>query len=353
MIVPRKHLDRRTVLRGLGTTLSLPLLEAMLPDARAADIASRPKRLQTLYSPNGMIMQNFRPAKEGADFALSPTLAPLAGVKDRLTVISGLANQKALGGAGHGPSCPAFLTGAAVRRTEGSDIYCSISMDQVVANHHAKDTPLPSLELGIDPPSLLGSCDIGYSCTYTNTLSWRSPTVALPVTVNPREVFERLFGDGDQLDEASRLAQLRRKASVLDFVRDDATRLSSQLGAHDRRKLDQYLESVRDIELRIQQVAKKDIGTQAGSLARPAGVPEGFADHVRLMIDLQVLAMHLHDRPRTQQPQLSGDRRSGFASHAEPSRRGSGEDREAVRDQPAPHAALRLLPRADAGHAGR
>jgi hypothetical protein len=291
MTSTRPALSRRTLLRGLGTIVSLPLLDAMLPDSRAADVASRPKRLQTLYSPNGMIMQNWRPATEGRDFALSPTLQPLAPFMDRLTVISGLAQQKALGGAGHGPSCPAFLTGVTVRRTEGSDLYCGISMDQVIAAHHAKDTAVPSLELGIDPPSLLGSCDIGYSCTYTNTLSWRSPTAALPVTVNPRDVFERLFGDGDALDEASRQAQLRRKASILDFVRDDAARLSKRLGANDRRKMDQYLDSVRDIEQRIQQVAKQDIGAQSAEFARPAGVPEGFADHVRLMLDLQVLAM--------------------------------------------------------------
>jgi hypothetical protein len=291
MIIRRKHLDRRTVLRGLGTALSLPLLEAMLPNARAADVASRPRRLQTLYSPNGMIMQNFRPPKAGPDLVLPQTLQPLAPLKQKLTVITGLGNQKALAGAGHGPSCPAFLTGVAVRRTEGSDIYCGISMDQVVANHSASSTLLPSLELGIDPPSLLGSCDIGYSCTYTNTLSWRSPTVALPVTVNPRDVFERLFGDGDALDERSRLAQLRRKTSILDFVREDAARLSGRLGANDRRKMDEYQESIRDVEQRIVKASRQDVGAQAAGLTRPAGIPGEFADHVRIMLDLQVLAM--------------------------------------------------------------
>jgi hypothetical protein len=291
MIIGRKQLDRRMVLRGLGTAMSLPLLDAMLPGARAADVASRPKRLQVLYSPNGMIMENRRPAQIGRDYVLPPTLQPFAPFRDKFTVVSGLAQQKAIGGAGHGPSCPAFLTGVMVKRTEGSDLYCGISMDQVVANHYARDTVLPSLELGIDPPSLLGSCDIGYSCTYTNTLSWRTPTAALPVTVNPRDVFERLFGDGDALDAKSRAAQLQRKASILDFVRDDATRLSGRLGANDRRKMDQYLESVRDIEQRIQKASQQDIGAQAGDLVRPAGIPESFAEHVRMMIDLQVLAM--------------------------------------------------------------
>src|SRR6185369_13343196 len=251
----RKPLDRRTVLRGLGTALALPLMEAMLPGARAAERAARPKRLQVFYTPNGMIMQSFTPEKAGRDYALSPTLAPLEPFRDRFTVVTGLAHYQASalgdGPGSHGRSCGAFLTGAHPRRTEGSDLHCGVSMDQIVANHFANDTQLASLELGIDPPSLLGSCDVGYSCTYTNTLSWRSPTSALPVTVNPRDVFERLFGDGDALDEKSRQARLRRRASLLDFVREDAARLSVRLGATDRRKMDEYLESIRDVERRI------------------------------------------------------------------------------------------------------
>jgi hypothetical protein len=291
MILIRKPIDRRTLLRGLGASLALPLLEAMLPTASAADASARPKRLQTLYSPNGMIMQNWRPQGTGSEFSLSATLAPLAPFKQQLSVVSGLAHSKAIGGGGHGRSCPAFLTGVTARRTEGSDLYCGISLDQLVANHYASDTALPSLELGIDPPSLLGSCDIGYSCTYTNTLSWRNPTSALPVTVNPRDVFERLFGDGDALDEQSRLARMKRKASILDFVRDDAARLSNDLGANDRRKMDQYLESIRDLERRIQKAGTQDIAASTEGLTRPAGIPDSFAAHVRLMIDLQVLAL--------------------------------------------------------------
>lgn len=291
MIIKRPHMDRRTVLRGMGTALSLPLLEAMLPTASAADVALRPKRFQVFYSPNGLTMESYKPQQVGRDFTLPPTLEPLAPFRDRLTVVSGLAQQQAIDGAGHGPSCPAFLTGVKVRRTEGSDIQCGVSMDQVLASRFANDTPLPSLELGIDPPSLLGSCDIGYSCTYTNTLSWRSPTVALPVTVNPREVFERLFGDGDALDADSRLAQMRRRTSILDFVREDAARLSGTLGTTDRLKVDAYLDSIRDLERRIQKTGTMDLGAQAGDLTRPAGVPASFDEHVRMMIDLQVLAM--------------------------------------------------------------
>jgi Protein of unknown function (DUF1552) len=291
MNIPRKLLGRRAVLRGMGTAMALPLLEAMLPNARAAEAASRPKRLQTLYSPNGMIMQNWRPAQAGRDFVLSPTLQPFAPFRERLTVISGLASNQAVGPAGHGRSCPSFLTGVRPRPTEGSDLQCGISVDQVVAQRHAEDTQLTSLELGIDPPSLLGSCDINYSCTYTNTLSWSNPTTALPVTVNPRVVFELLFGDDDTLDETARLAQLKRKLSILDFVREDANRLSGKLGTNDRRKLDQYLESVRDIERRVHKAAQQDPGAFAAGMTRPAGIPEDFGEHVRLMIDLQVLAM--------------------------------------------------------------
>jgi hypothetical protein len=296
----RQPLNRRTVLRGLGTAVALPLMQSMLPTARAAEPAARPKRLQIFYTPNGMIMQSFTPAKAGRDYPLSPTLTPLAPYRNQFSVITGLAHYQASalgdGPGGHGRSCGAYLTGAHPKRTEGSDLQCGVSMDQVVAKHFGETTQLASLELGIDPPSLMGSCDVGYSCTYTNTLSWRSPTVALPVTVNPRDVFERLFGDGDALDERSRLAQLKRKSSILDFVREDASRLSVRLGLNDRRKMDEYLEAIRDVERRIQKASQQvshNPGDDGGSpaLTRPAGIPDSFSDHVRTMIDLQVLAM--------------------------------------------------------------
>jgi hypothetical protein len=295
MLLMRKPLSRRTMLRGLGTTMALPFLEAMMPAAKAADLAARPKRLQIFYSPNGMMMEDFQPVGQGPGFALPSTLEPLAPHRDYLTVVSGLGHPSAAAmgdrPAGHGRSCPAFLTGTHVRQTEGTDIRCAISVDQVYANHLGDATQLSSLELGIDQASLLGSCDIGYSCAYTNGISWRNPTVPLPVTANPRDVFERLFGDGDALDAQSRLAQLRRKASILDFVRADSARLASQLGAADRHKLDEYLEATRDIEKRIQKAAATGGDTQAATLERPAGIPESFDAHVRLMIDLQVLAM--------------------------------------------------------------
>lgn len=291
MIFPRQPLPRRTVLRGLGIAMALPMLEAMAPTARAMDAAARPKRLSVFYTPNGMMMDQFRPAAPGALGTLPPILTPLAPFRDRIAVVTGLGHPMAAAmgdrPAGHGRSCPAFLTGTHVRQTEGSDIRCAVSVDQVYAKWLGDATPLTSIETGIDPASLLGSCDIGYSCAYTNGISWLSPTVPLPVTANPRDLFERLFGDGDAGDD--RAAMLRQQASILDYVRDDTTRLSGQLGAADRHKLDEFLEATRDVERRIQRTA----GTtaQAAPMDAPAGIPDSFDEHVRLMIDLQILAL--------------------------------------------------------------
>lgn len=291
----RTPLSRRTMLRGAGTMVALPFLEAMMPSARAADLSARPKRLQIFYTPNGMMMEQFRPVASPKGLTLPPTLEPLAAHRQRLAVISGLGHPSAAAmgdrPAGHGRSCPAFLTGTHVRQTEGTDIRCNVSVDQVYARHLGDATQLPSLELGIDQASLLGSCDIGYSCAYTNGISWLSPTVPLPVAANPRDVFERLFGDGDALDARSRLAQARRQTSILDFVRDDTARLAGQLGAEDKHKLEEYLEATRDIERRIQRASSAPTGGPSGSIERPAGIPDTFDQHVRLMIDLQVLAM--------------------------------------------------------------
>lgn len=293
-LIRRKPLDRRAVLRGLGATLALPLLDAMIPSARAAQ-AMRPKRLQVFYMPNGMRMPEYTPATAGADFEMTPILEPLAPYREKLTIFTGLAhyNANALGdGPGsHGRSCGAYLTGAHPKRTEGSDLQCGISMDQVVAKQFGEETQLASLELGIEPPSLMGSCDVGYSCSYTNTMSWRSPTVALPVAVNPGAVFERLFGDGDALDGKGRQQQLQRKASILDFVREDTARLSGKLGANDRRKVDEYLDAIRDVERRIQKAGEQNTDVDISGIVRPSGIPDTFEEHVRTMIDLQVLAM--------------------------------------------------------------
>ncbi len=293
MMIVRKPLNRRTLLRGMGTAMALPFLEAMMPSAHAADIARRPKRLQVLYTPNGMIMKPYRPGAAASGLELNSTLEPLARHRDRIAVFTGLGhpNASTVGDrpSGHGRSCPAFLTGAKAKQTEGPDIRVGTSMDQVFAAHLGDATPLSSLELGIEQASLLGSCDINYSCAYTNGISWLTPTVPLPVTADPRAVFERLFGDGDTLDEQSRLAQLRRRASMLDFVMEDAKRLTGDLGMGDRHKLEEYLEATRAIEKRIQRAQNSPASTT--DMQRPAGMPADFAEHVKLMIDLQVLAM--------------------------------------------------------------
>ncbi len=291
----RKRTSRRTVLRGLGATLALPWLESLAPAALARAGQVPPSRLSIFYMPNGMRMDSFTPVETGQDYTLSPILEPLAPLRHKFSVVTGLAhnNAKALGdpGGAHGRSCAAYLTGAHPKPTEGSDLFCGPSMDQQVAARIAGETPFPSLELGIEPSSLLGSCDIGFSCTYTNTISWRSATQALPVTVNPRVVFEGLFGDGNALDAASRDALFRRRASVLDFVQNDARRLAAKLAANDRRKLDEYLTSVRQVERRVQRLSQQDLSGASGDLTLPAGIPEDFQSHVELMIDLQVLAL--------------------------------------------------------------
>jgi hypothetical protein len=297
MMITRKALGRRTMLRGMGTVMALPLLEAMSSSARAAEeAAAARKRLQVIYTPNGMMMQNWTPATAEQGFAYSPILKPLEPYRNGITVFTGLSHvqAEALGdGAGdHGRCCGGYLTGTHVKKTEGADITAGVSMDQVVAKQFGEKTQIPSIEVGLEPPSLVGSCDSGYSCAYTNTLSWADASTPLPVTINPREVFERLFGDGDSLDTKSRLAQLRRQASILDFVAQDAKRLSTKMGASDKHKLDEYLNSVRDIEKRIQKVEKG--GAEATALpayARPSGVPDSFEDYSHMMIDLQVLAM--------------------------------------------------------------
>jgi len=241
-----------------------------------------------------MRMQKLRPTKVGEDFELTPILEPLARHKDKFSVVTGLAhyNASALGdGPGsHGRSCGAYLTGAHPKRTEGADIFCGVSMDQVIARHIGHHTQLASLELGIELPSLLGSCDVGYSCTYTNTLSWRSPTAPMPVTVKPRDVFERLFGDVSALDEKTRKMRLATNASILDFVMEDASRLSPHLGLNDRHKLDEYLESIRAVEQRIQKASQQTVMVDTEGMTLPAGIPESFEEHVKLMVDLQVLA---------------------------------------------------------------
>ena len=292
MIVTRKSLARRTFLRGIGTTLALPLLDAMKP-AFASSTAPRPVRTAFVYIPNGAIMERWTPAAEGAAFEFTPTLKPLEPLREHLNVISGLAqiNGRALGdGAGdHARAGATWLTGVHPKKSE-VDIHAGVSADQIAARELGKATQLASLELGLESPFLAGDCDSGYSCAYTNTISWRTPTTPMPVEVNPRAVFERLFGDGESTDPSARMAALEEQSSILDYVRGDVARLSPGLGSRDRNKLDQYLDAIRDIERRIQKAEQQNATLKMPLFQRPSGVPEEFEDHAKLMTDLMVLA---------------------------------------------------------------
>lgn len=295
MMIPSKPLHRRTVLRGLGTAMALPLMESMMP-ARAAEAAAKgPLRLSVFYMPNGMIMPSFVPKDTGANYTISETLKPLEAHRDKFVLITGLSHVMATpmgdGPGDHGRACGTYLTGMHVKKTEGFDLRNGTSMDQYVAKEFGKSTQISSLELGLEPPGIMGSCDSGYSCAYTNTLSWSDATTPLPTTVDPRKVFERLFGDGDRIDQASRLAQVRHQASILDYVMTDAKRLSQKLGANDMRKMDEYMTSVRDIERRIQKIQDGGSAAISSDMKRPSGIPDNFIEHARMMIDIQVLAM--------------------------------------------------------------
>jgi hypothetical protein len=295
MMIPSKPLHRRTVLRGLGTAMALPMLETMMPARAAESVAKGPLRLSVFYMPNGMIMQNFVPKDAGENYTISETLKPLEAQRDKFVVLSGLAHVNATpmgdGPGDHGRACGTYLTGVHVKKTEGYDIRAGISMDQIVAKEFGKNTQIASLELGLEPPGIVGSCDSGYSCAYTNTLSWSDATTPLPTTVDPRKIFERLFGDGDSIDQKARLAQVRHQASILDYVMGEAQRLSKKLSANDIRKMDEYMTSVRDLERRIQKVEEGGATAISSDFMRPSGIPNSYMEHAKLMIDLQILAM--------------------------------------------------------------
>ena len=296
MIITRKSLPRRTFLRGLGTTLALPLLDAMVPAfAATRNSAAKPAcRMGFVYVPNGIIMDRFTPATEGAGFELTPILKPLAPFRDRFLVLSGLAhiNGRPLGdGPGdHARAGATFLTGVHPKKTEGVDIHAGISADQIAARELGKRTQLASLEMSLEAPGLLGNCDSGYSCAYTNTISWRTPTTPMPMEVNPRAVFERLFGDGESTDPAARAARANEDRSILDSVREDVARLEPSLDSRDRGKLVDYLDSIRDLERRIRMAEQQTAEVELPVMQRPIGVPASFEEHAKLMFDLQVIA---------------------------------------------------------------
>jgi hypothetical protein len=288
MIITRKALPRRTFLRGVGATLALPLLDAMIPAATALEkTPAKPvRRLGFVFMPMGC--DNSRWRLEGDTLnELSPILSSLAPVKDHVTVISNLELQNAYPGT-HATSNAAFLSAAKAKLTESSDYYLGTTVDQIAAKHIGQTTQLPSLELAMDLLETVGQCDNGYACVYQNNLSWSSPTTPLPAEAHPRIVFETLFGEGGTL--AERRAALRKKASLLDFFNDDIASLQRKLGPGDRAKVSHYLDTIREVERRIQKAEADAANNPMPDLDRPVGVPVAYADHARLMFDLQLLA---------------------------------------------------------------
>ena len=287
MIITKMSLPRRTVLRGLGATLALPLLDAMVPAASALSktAATPTRRFGVVYVPNGIAMEYWTPTAEGSDFELTPILQSLAPYKDQMTVVSGLRGYWT---PAHAGASTTFLTGAAGVAGETAPV-ASISMDQILAQEYGQHTELSSLQLSIDNRANAGQCSGGHSCVYTNTICWRSRTTPLPMENNPRVVFEQMFGDSGSTDPAVRRARMQRDRSILDSVTEKVSELRRKVGQADSLKINEYLEGVRDIERRIQRVEQQE-HYDVPEVSQPEGIPGDFAEHVRLMFDLQVLA---------------------------------------------------------------
>jgi hypothetical protein len=294
MYISKMHLPRRTVLRGLGATLALPLLEAMVPAMTAlAQTAAKPaRRLGVFYVPNGMAMSYWSPKAEGALNELPATLAALNPLKDQVLMMGGLCDEAAnlvKGGGDHARSAGTFLTCVPFKFTYGADVFAATTMDQIAAKEFSKETQLASLELALDSNAILGSCDGGSSCAYTNTIAWSSPTTPLPMENDPRAVFERLFGTSGSTDAAARLFRIKQDRSILDFITEELARLDHRIGTKDRQKLSEYLDSIRDVERRIQK-AEEQNSRELPVVDQPMGVPSDYATHAKLMMDLLALA---------------------------------------------------------------
>jgi Protein of unknown function (DUF1552) len=296
-LITKKHLRRRTFLRGMGATLSLPLLESMIPaQTPLAQTAAQPQiRLGLCFIPHGAVISNWTPIGEGADFEISRTLKPLEPFQDQLVVVSNLAHRNAApagpgdNGGDHTRSPAVYLNGVHPKRTDGADIRAGTTIDQIAAQKIGQDTPLPSLELAIEDFSgLVGSCDVGFSCAYMNTISWRTPTTPLPMEINPRVVFDRLFGDGATAEE--RLERIQQERSILDAVTSDVRHLEGSLGPTDRNRVAEYLDTVREIERRIQLTEKQNSNSTLAVPATPSGIPDDHQAHTKLMFDLMALA---------------------------------------------------------------
>ncbi len=301
MIVTRKHVSRRSLLRGVGAAVALPMLDSMIPALRAASYVAdkvSPTRMVFVYVPNGIDMRNWTPAVNGRSFELPRILSSLAPVQDDVLVLSGLRDNGGMpegdGPGDHARASASFLTGVHPKKTAGSDISVGISVDQLAARKIGSATRLASLELGCEDGHLAGNCDSGYSCAYVNSISWRNATVPNPPEVNPRAVFERLFGNDENAgDPASRSRMARYQQSILDLVAEDTRRLQGGLGSNDKRKLDEYFTAVREVERQVEMMEKQIASNSAAapSLAKPDGIPIDFAAHARLMFDLLAIAL--------------------------------------------------------------
>ena len=298
MFITQKHLPRRTVLRGLGATIALPLMDAMVPAFAQSGLARRSsaqatgptQRLGFVYVPHGAIMTEWTPDEDGRGFAFKPTLEPLAPYRERLNIVSGLHHRAADSTAVHSLSPTTWLSGVRPKPTQGVDAYAGVTADQITAAAIGGDTMLPSMELATEDHSgLIGACDRDYGCIYMNTLSWRTPTTPMPMEINPRKVFERMFGQGGSVE--ARLARAREDASILDALGEQAKSLQSTLGAHDRRQLDLYLDGVREIERRLERAdAQIEANSDLVIPEVPAGIPFEYEDHIDIMFDLLALA---------------------------------------------------------------
>lgn len=295
MIVVKKSLPRRTFLRGMGATIALPLLDAMVPalTAMSKTAANPVRRLGFVYIANGASMGYWTPDGQGKAFELSPILSPLEPFRDQLIIPTGLEHRQAEawgdGNGEHSRSSAVWLNGVHPKLTEGADVRAGVTVDQIAAQVLGKDTPLPSLEIALDPNFLVGNCENGYSCVYMNTISWRTATTPNPMENNPRAVFERMFGDGGTA--AERRTQMKKTRSILDWVTDDMNRLQQSLGQVDRTRVNEYFDAVREVERRIEKAeAQNGESTLPDALERPIGIPDDYDDHAKLMFDLLALA---------------------------------------------------------------
>lgn len=296
-LITKKHIPRRAFLHGMGVTLSLPLLESMIPaQTPLTKTAGSPQfRVGLCFMPHGAVMSNWTPVGEGTNFEVSRTLKPLEPFKKNLVVVSNLAHRNAApagpgdNGGDHTRSPAVYLNGVHPKRTDGADIRAGTTIDQIAAQQIGQETRLPSLELAIEDYSgLVGSCDVGFSCAYMNTISWRTPTVPMPMEINPRVVFDRLFGDGSTTEE--RLERIEQERSILDAVTGQVRRLQGNLGATDRNRVAEYLDTIREIERRIVLAEKQNAASGISVPATPSGIPDDHDTHTKLMFDLMAVA---------------------------------------------------------------